>query len=353
MEKLSLPRGIPAPYAAVAAAPIAAKPTAPTAPAAAPTSSKREVRVRFSDDSESLLAGAGREFLTRLGTACRVANYNDADLATPGKLADLAWAVLEANKEKAATAAQWVHRYIEHNPESDPVDFHHAWLQAWDIAVRTESERALDELMAGTVRMKHTDTVAAYLTTFNQTCAHIPNMPDLIKIRWFQEGLSAQLRPLCTVDFRGSDFTDFNALLLHTFGEEKKMTINRMISNRHTPNFPRSDRSQNNPGRQATHAVMTNGGFKQVGGKRADRPAGDASAGGGPDTPDAKRANTNGNPNKPSDILGPDGRTMLTQAERVQYKKDGRCFNCHKVGHRSDQCTAPRVPYAGKKQAHN
>ena len=52
---------------------------------------------------------------------------------------------------------------------------------------------------------------------------------------------------------------------------------------------------------------------------------------------------------EPMDVDKMKTRRQLTNAQKEQFKKEGRCFNCHKQGHMASQCPT-RKPYQNKSQ---
>ena len=182
---------------------------------------------------------------------------------------------------------------------------------------------------------------------------------------------------LCTVDYRGNDFTGFTDLIRHTFGEEKKLTVARLINparstqqNRNASYQPnrnmqmhhnRHDNAQGYPSRQVSLAVMANNvGFPPAANYRD--PAAPAAAGGSNRRPAPDSGNrpqpakrycitdlVKENPNGSTDIRSKDGTRNITYIEKQAYMREGRCYNCHELGHRVKDCKRDILPYKNRK----
>ena len=113
----------------------------------------------------------------------------------------------------------------DHKHGSRPL--HWAGLLKWvrdhvDREVRDKEQDARQALISGMIT-QGTGTVHRYHNNFRKALQYIPAMSDLEKIVFFTRGLSASVKPYCTVDVHGKPWTDFNALL--DFAVAKEITM--------------------------------------------------------------------------------------------------------------------------------
>ena len=74
-----------------------------------------------------------------------------------------------------------------------------------------------------------------YASLFRQQLVHIPKMHENDRIRWFQQGLTPQLRTECIVDQSGSDFTSLDNLIKFAVGQEKRKDVMQQNNLRFPP----------------------------------------------------------------------------------------------------------------------
>ena len=223
----------------------------------------------------------------------------------------------------------------------------------FDPEVRSETERAMDKLMSTHIRMTDKMTIAAYRQELETLFDHVPDLADSLKMRFFRNGLTADMRPLCELTSDYKEFPSFAALCSHASGVERMLLAKKQVMakpkvaalNSATPKSAPKRRAQNS-GWVTQHKRSRTAGASPAGGSSASGPA----------TPDwrqllaalpvtsarpakkpARTFEPMPNDGKPSTVRGPEGQ-ILSQGMVRAMKNAGMCFGCGMVGHRSSEC---------------
>ena len=314
-------------------------------PAAAPSRSPK-TRAKFPSfiaETPTLPANYARHFLEQLNSAIA---FDDLDLSAPGTYARFVHL-----HSKGEVALSWISNYSGFNATSTVDQFTTDFLARFDTEVRSQSERAIDNLFEGKVVMHPGTSISAYLSIFRDAVLHIPDLTEMLKIRWFLKGLTPTMHQLCIIDSSGRDFTSFDALILHATGEERRLRVLqlanpslRIIDSQPPPPPPRNHRPQApHFGAQATQrSASETAGFRQTGQKRAhfdDRPHTS-------DDRDLSKPIFDRITGEPmfSYIRKVDGE-LLPFHEFLAGRKAGMCFNCFKRGHMAKDCKCPKKPF--------
>ena len=304
----------------------------------------------------------------------------------PGRLADTLQLSVIDDKAKS-----WVRHHRESVPNSTRQQTADAFVERFTREARASNMQAQDKLFNRLIRMKHGMSVSEYFSNFCQQIMYCPEMHEIDRIRWFQNGLSPSLKIECAVDHLGNEFETFDAVAKYALGAERRAAVKQQQLASKYPRFSMMQKRENRewleleefapqtkqprteagtagcfasfgegasftPGRGGGR--FSRGGFRGGGAGRGGRGAGPFSTGGnGPfrGGRGGRGGRGTGGPGrggagsfKLSHIHHPvDGR-LLSMHEVNALRKMGGCYNCLEVGHHAGQCTQPKKPYADK-----
>jgi hypothetical protein len=234
-------------------------------------------------------------------------------------------------------------------------------VQRFADEVRPLSDIARDKLYTRAYRM--TGSIGTYISSFRSIMARIPDMSEHDRIRWFQEGLTAQLQTECLVDREGEEFVSIEMLYKHAVTEARRLAVKSAHASRtgNPASAPSCNRSFNRfrprvaavdvvPRSQARKrslaaadpAPVVASAKRPATGNRAGPSNGGKGGQGKPRNGNSTAANLLRKASL-SGIHDLNGNRLPFHTVEL-YKKAGVCFNCFDLNnpHTARQCTAPK-----------
>lgn len=225
--------------------------------------------------------------------------------------------------------------------------------------VRDDAEEAMEKLVSGNLSMDPKKGVADYASRFRFELrkAGVPAETPVKALQnaakfMFRRGLTADLRAECRVDYQGNEFADFEQLIAHAIGAEKRLKEMRKTTKmsfafastkrqntfqqsggkrpRHDPAPRAQPRGQGHVSQHRGHGHATQP-ARQMGQPQARKP-----------NPLTKGLRL---PTDKTTHLGPNGQ-LLSFAELKYFRANGLCHNCGQQGHLREHCPKPTVEAA-------
>ena len=146
----------------------------------------------------------------------------------------------------SGVAARWLMAYLKRDPSIDTDTFRTDFVKRFAAKVRSDEDLAMDKLFNGKYAMRPF-RLQEYISRFREILFSLPDMESQQQIRWFQQGLSYDLRMKCLVDNSGSQFTSFDSLIQHAIGRDHVMYHQQLAVN---PSRTSSNHSNSNSQRR-------------------------------------------------------------------------------------------------------
>jgi len=146
-------------------------------------------------------------------------------------------ALLFTSCKNERKATEFLQFHMRQHPESSTKAIRDAFLERFQSEVRNNAAKARDAFFSRHIRMSMGMSVQDYASLFRQQLVHIPEMHENDRIRWFQQGLTPQLRTECIVDQNGSDFTSLDNLIKFAVGQERRKNVMQQNNPRFPPRF--------------------------------------------------------------------------------------------------------------------
>jgi hypothetical protein len=120
----------------------------------------------------------------------------------------------------------------QQSQQFDISSIQNAFIQRFASEVRSRAARARDALLNRQIRRTLSSCVQDYASMFKQHTVHTPEMHENDKIRFFQQGLTPQLRTECIVDQNGKDFTSLDNVIQFAVGQERHISVMQQVNPR-------------------------------------------------------------------------------------------------------------------------